>query len=506
MSTETTKPAIGGETDAAEEAELRLCVTVTDPDVVGELRSYTEGDERDRFALKALRVGVLAIAQARGQIDSQTIRNEGERILSAMSSQLQAHQDTVTTKVASTLKEYFDPTDGRFSERVRSLIAKDGELERLLRERLDGEDSTLGRTLADQVGSASPLMRLLDPNTKDGLVEQLSRAVDDVVTENQKAVVGQFDMNDPQSALRRFIKSVQDENLTIEEALRKRVAELAGMLSLDVPDSALARVRNTLVKALEESEERNQTFREEVKVSLAEMAARKQESERGTTHGLDYEEALFAFIEADATATGDISTRTGETTGLKRNCKKGDCTVTLGPEHAAAGATIVIEAKASGSYDLKRALEEMDEARKNRGAEFGVFVTSPRTASSDLPAFKRYGRDFVVRWDDEDPSSDVYLVAALSAARYLCTAASPGAASGFEDDFQAIDEAIIEIEKKTDSLEEIRTTAETIKKGTDKILERVRIVQDALNRQVGILRARVTEIDELRPGEPVAQA
>jgi hypothetical protein len=60
---------------------LPLELNVTDPEVVSELFAKKEGRERDDYALGALRLGVLALCQARGQIDSNTLKHEGERLL-----------------------------------------------------------------------------------------------------------------------------------------------------------------------------------------------------------------------------------------------------------------------------------------------------------------------------------------------------------------------------------------------------------------------------------------
>ena len=83
-------------------------------------------------------------------------------------------------------------------------------------------------------------------------------------------------------------------------------------------------------------------------------------------------------------------------------------------------ARIVVEAKEDASYNLKKALDELEDARKNRGADIGVFVFSKRTAPNGLEVFNRYGNDVVVIWDAEDTGSDVFLDAGLSVARALC--------------------------------------------------------------------------------------
>ena len=45
---------------------VTLRLEVTDAEVLAELRSRGEGDERDQFALAALRIGVLAMRSAAG--------------------------------------------------------------------------------------------------------------------------------------------------------------------------------------------------------------------------------------------------------------------------------------------------------------------------------------------------------------------------------------------------------------------------------------------------------
>jgi hypothetical protein len=225
------------------------------------------------------------------------------------------------------------------------------------------------------------------------------------------------------------------------------------------------------------------------------MTARRTEADRSTRHGGEFEESVYAHLAADARDAGDVPTRTGETTGLIKNCKVGDCVVELGPDRVAAGARIVIEAKEAANYDLKQALEEMETARKNRGACVGVFVSSERTSKADIPRFGRFGDNIVVRWDADSPGTDAYLDAALSLARALATRGAT-AGSARAADFQVIEEAILEIEKRSQNLDEVQTSAETIKKAAERISERVRLTQEALERQVMRLRDRVEDLAE----------
>jgi hypothetical protein len=131
---------------------LPLELTVTDPEVAAELFAKEEGRERDEYALGALRLGVLALRQARGQIDGNVLRHEGERLLGDVQLALSEHRTSLDRTLVGTLKDYFDPENGRFSERVQRLLKKDGELETLLSRKVTAADSEMCRALAGLVG------------------------------------------------------------------------------------------------------------------------------------------------------------------------------------------------------------------------------------------------------------------------------------------------------------------------------------------------------------------
>ena len=225
--------------------------------------------------------------------------------------------------------------------------------------------------------------------------------------------------------------------------------------------------------------------------ALAAMTAKKQEAERGTQHGLVFEDAVFDFANRRR-SEGDTVTPTGNTTGLLRNCKKGDAVIQLGPESAAPGARIVVEAKEDQSYTLQKALAEIAEARKNRDAGIGVFVFSRRTVPAGvLEPIVRYGSDVVVVWDVENPASDAYLTGALSVAKALSVRDSGG--RGRDDvDVEGLEKTIREVERPAGGLDEITKSAQAIDSHVSKILDRARIVKNGLERQVGVLDEQVT--------------
>lgn len=501
---------------------MELCLPITDQDLVDELNGYQDGAERERFALSALKIGVIALRQAQGRIDAERVRQEGDRFIENMGQALDQHHQQVTGKINDFLKDYFDPESGRFNERVQRLVAEGGELERIIRAQVEGDSSRMAQTLMAHVGNDSPVMRVLDPNASNGLISQFAQATEKTLSDQQKRILREFSLDNEDGALSRLVLELTNKHGDVVKTLGEQIDKVAGDFSLDkedsalsrlvgrvdtaqrqisrefdlnLDDSALARMRKEFMGAIETQRQTNEQFHTQVIEKLAEMTARKQESERGTRHGLEFEQAVFNFVNEQHQKAGDIVAPTGNTTGLIKNNKKGDAVIELGPEAVAAGAKIVIEAKEDASYNLPKAREELEEARKNRGAGIGVFVFSKRTALAGLEAFNRYGNDIVVVWDAEDPATDVFLSAGLSVAKALCTRANAQVKETGAD-FEAIEKAILEIERQSGGLEEITTSAQTVRNSSDKILNRARIMGEGLAKQIAILNEKVAGLRE----------
>lgn len=503
--------------------ELRL--TISDPDLYAELSERDE-PERSEFAIASMKVGVIAFRQAQGQVDAHQIRDAGERVITDMRSALEKHQHSVIEQVGGCIKGYFDPSSGLFTQRVRGLIGQNeetGELERVIRRQIDGDGSILVKTLAAHVGNESPLMRALDPDSTNGLITKLTQSTEATLSEQREKILTEFSLDNGEGALNRLVSELQKNHGDVGKALEERIDLVVGEFSLDKEDSALsrlmnrvegaqrqissqfsldeegsalARMRKELLEVIEKEHKSNSEFQLEVMKALTEMTARKQEAQRGTQHGLVFEDAVFNFVN-ERQLEGDTAARTGNTTGRIRNNKKGDCVIRLGPERAAPGAQIVVEAKEDQSYTLQKALAEIEEARKNRDSSVGVFVFSKRTAPKDiLEPLARYGDDIVAIWDAENPATDAYLAAALSIAKALCVRGVAGnGVLGI--DIEALDKAIREIERQVGGLEEITKSAEAIDGHVGKILDRARIMRNGLERQVSVLDEKVIGLKEL---------
>ena len=520
---------------------IHLELDVRDPETILELSRHVDCDARTSYALAALRLGALALRQASGVIDSGIVRREGEMLVSNVRDLLTERSNQMLTGLTSALKQYFDPTDGQLPQRLERLLKRDGELESLLGRHLNGDGSTLARTLATHVGEQSPLLRMLSPKQSEGILKALTDVLTQSLQQQRDHVIGQFSLDKPESALSRLITRITDANGRFRSDLATDLTKVCAEFSLDNEDGALARLvrqveraqrsiveqfsmdnedsalskmskllesthssikssltldddksplsrlRQELVNVLSAQNTANQVFQTEVRSALESMKARREEADRSTRHGGEFQDAVGAVVQADAQRFGDVFTDVGDTSGSKSRCKVGDHVIALSPECAAPGARIVCEAKADRSYDLNAALAEMQTARENRDAQIGIFVFSATTAPAGLEPLKRYGSDIVVVWNQDDPTTDILLKCALSIARALAVREARASAEA-EANFDEIDAAVSKIGHNAVALNEVTTWANTVQSSGKKIADRVEKVRDDLEKQIELLQ------------------
>jgi len=485
-----------------------LTFAVTDPEVLLALSEYPEGPARTHYVATAFKIGVLSLKAARGTLDSDTVRREGDRLMEQLGERLNAWRGRFEERVTGSLSHYFDPAQGVFVERVNRLTNADGELVNVMRSQVKEAEQTLHKVFDQFIGENSDLLRALDPSGDNQLIANLQRTLDGVVQAQNASILSQFSLDNKDGALVRFLAELSTKHGDLNRAMQQNMSDVVAEFSLDKPDSALnrlmSRVEDTqrsltselsldkedsalkrMYLMLQEHQRVNvataERLAESLNTAVAALQARREEAAKGTRHGLEFEAALGDHLRGLAAAAGDIVEDTGATTGLKPNCKVGDHVITIGPEKVAAGARIVVEAKESASYDLAKTLEEADLARRNRDATVCVFVHSTKTAPDSIPVFQRFGHDLVVRWDAEDSANDVWLQAALMVA----TALSVRAASHSKQEaasFGKIDSAIERIRKHIEGFEEINTAASSSKKAAEKILDRAERMKDDMTK------------------------
>jgi hypothetical protein len=176
---------------------LQLSVTARDAETVAALWQHQDLGTREVFALDALRIGVLALRHAQGEVDTSKVQREVDRMLEALEQQLAEHASGMQGSFSRALGEYFDPVSGQLPHRLERLIGKDGALERTLSEHIGDDSSIIARTLSQHLGESSPLFRLLSPGQKDGLLTAISTSVEGTLEQQRQRILAEFSLDQP---------------------------------------------------------------------------------------------------------------------------------------------------------------------------------------------------------------------------------------------------------------------------------------------------------------------
>jgi hypothetical protein len=223
-------------------AVLRLELDITDPESVNALRAVPEGRARHELARRALRIGVLALEQARGRIDAEALRNEGERLMGALGASLADYRRQTETLLAGTLASCFDPASGRFNERVDRLVRQDGELELVMRTQIERHRREVGDVLAKFVGEESALHRLLAPDDSNRFLAAMRERLDALLGERSGQILREFSLDVPESALSRLVRELKERHGELTGELGRQIQSVVGEFSLDEENSALSRL------------------------------------------------------------------------------------------------------------------------------------------------------------------------------------------------------------------------------------------------------------------------
>lgn len=489
--------------------QLELCLRVTDPEVLAELMGR-EPEERQRFSLVALRVGVLAVRQASGSLDGETLRAEGQRLIDSMRQHLEQNDQRLRQEIA----RFFDGRDGSVTQRLERLIRKDGELDRVLAQHVGPEaTSSLARTLTMTVGEGSPLLKLLSPQQRDGLLARIEGLVTKALSEQGERVTRAFTLDDPKSPLSRLISQITDANGRLRAELTQDVAKLREIfsqddessllarmlreiegtsrkvsesLTLDSADSELSRLQRSITEVVTRLEEGQQ----QVLVAVEALKARRDEEVRSPRNGLDFQAALADVVAREAVRLQDTFEDVNAKTGLLPRSKKGDLIIELGAETSAPGAKIVFEAKDVQGFGLKDARKELADARANRGAELGIFVFSRATAPAGLEPIARHERDLFVVWDQDDPSTDLALRMAISLARAMAVGAR-ASANKTEVSLAEMEKVIEAVTKDMKTLDDLAKTARSVQESGGKLVDQAGKLKVSLQRQLDRLQEHV---------------
>jgi len=505
---------------------LYLHLAISDPEVVKAVSEYPVGPQRSEFVNVCIKIGVLSLRAARGLVDGESIRREGDHLIESLTDRFNSYRENLVDGVSGSLTHYFDPTNGLFSDRIRRLVSQDGEIASVIQDQLRQANAGLTSTFEQFVGENSAFFKVMAPDDSNALLSAMRKSMDGLLQNERTVILGQFSLDDPASALSRTLRELSKNHGDIGDALRKDMdgvvkefsldnkngalsrlvdrvedaqAKISREFSLDHEDSALSRMRLDMHSSLETISRNQMDFQKDVVQLLQKITSKKEEAAKSTLHGAVFEEAVGSKLQTWAMPAGDVLEACGNNTGQIRMSKVGDYCLTLCADSAAAGAVIVVEAKEDASYTLRTTLDEIDVARRNRSAGVGLFVHSARTAPASLDSITRHGSDIIVVWDAEDDRSDVVLRCGFLLAKALSVKAA-NLTKAEAASFVAMDKAIETLRKQLEGFEEIRKAAETVESSGSKIQNRVRIMNGEITKQMDIVAEHIVRLKEVMPG------
>ena len=151
----------------------------------------------------------------------------------------------------------------------------------------------------------------------------------------------------------------------------------------------------------------------------------------------------------------------------------------LGPDSARRERRSSSKLKKRPAFSWPCAGRDRDSPQKSRRADRPVYLLQKDRAGG-IDGLSRYGNDIFVVWDAEDAGTDLHLKISPPPWPGPYAFASRDKAVQAAD-FDAITEAILEIEKQSQMLNEVTKCTESIRASGEKILDRVRITRQIVN-------------------------
>lgn len=206
----------------------------------------------------------------------------------------------------------------------------------------------------------------------------------------------------------------------------------------------------------------------------AASAARAGERARSAAKGADFEQTVGEMLAEMARGAGDLLDRTSDEAGAELRSKKGDFLLTLDTRLArGTELRVVVECK-DRSISGRQMREELEAAKRNRGACVGLVVFSEAHAPAGIAPFDVRGGDVycVLAADAPQPAS---LEAAVRLARLLALATIRERES--ELDTAAVRAALDKIRAQIEAIRALKTQLTSIGTATQAVaggLDRMR--------------------------------
>jgi len=207
-----------------------------------------------------------------------------------------------------------------------------------------------------------------------------------------------------------------------------------------------------------------------------------EEAEKGTQKGRDLESALYERVASLGLQLADSTENVTGSIGNIQRSKIGDYVITLGDTSGAPGKRIVIEVKNAQNYSLRKAIEELKEAKDNRSADCGIFVFAKGCEPVEMGDFRIDGDDYYCTVDEamlEQACPVVFLEAAYKISRVNIIAHLRKNESG-EINLVAVKGNIKKMLDQVSLMSDLLTKAKTIQASGEKIEEAAKSIKEEL--------------------------
>ncbi|HPI98675.1 MAG TPA: hypothetical protein PLV56_08005, partial [Synergistales bacterium] len=362
-----------------ENEKMILTLEITDPLVVEYLCRFPDELRPDKV-LDALKVGVIAIQSASPSLDTEVVEQKFRQVETEIRDNVQLFKDELREK----LEQYFRAEGGSVPLFMERYFGEEGQVSRTLDSYFNSEKGKLLSVLLEQVGPNSYIGKQMDPSNREGLISKIEKIVEEIIKGSSDQILSSFSLDDDRSSLSRLKRSIREEIEKLQKMTGEHYSEIREILGVE--------------------------------------KGKAQEAVKGTSKGRLFEDALYEYLAGLAGNMEDIAENCSGAKGLVAYEKVGDYTVTLGETSRAPGKVIVFEAKKAGGYNMRKTFDELDRAKRNRGADIGIFVFSKGFEPVEGGDFYRIGNDFIVTVDEEKLMNGerlLFLEAAYKVARML---------------------------------------------------------------------------------------
>jgi hypothetical protein len=296
-----------------------------------------------------------------------------------------------------------------------------------------------------------------------------------------KAFVDKDDVNSIYFKYNKMLDEVDDEKGLVRRALRAELTKDGGL-------------KDDLGKILKE---------------MNIESGKQQIRRKSAVKGGKFEDTLVSVL-GELVGSNDIMfNKTSNTIGVLPkgvgHNKKGDIRIDFGKGHILHGNPIIIEAKDDASFfpvnpknPEKSAEHYLDKAMENRECSVGIWIHNKKTAKHFDRDFTVQGNTIFVVWDEDDPSTDWLLLAAMYIAMGRVKIRSGDVD---EEESIAISNLIRNLKDEADRFGQMRKYIDIIKTNAKHLDGEIMIgttrISECLNDAEGVLKMTEGDSDDL---------